>query len=354
MIVKDKYQNLQRIIDIQDRDNSYLICQKDNKYGVLKNSECIVNNEYSNIEYDSLDQLFIVEKDNKYGILKNDGSILISVLYDYKDIEGIYIYAQKDNENIIFNNNGEKEENLNYKSAFSVENSEYKITINKDNKYGVINNNGDILIPNDYYYIGYLINNNFIVSGENGKNGIINSNGEVILKTKYDTIQKLENSDFIEVQNLESNITYLYNSNIEKIAEMENGTIQEGDNYVKIYSLNEIKYFNLSGEEKTNKELLKENTLFADVKNGKWGFVDKDGNVRIEYQYDEVTEFNKYGFAGIKKDGKWGSINQNGIVVVEPKYVLNSSNKEIDFIGQYYKFIYGYKKFYYTDIAKEE
>ncbi len=50
-----------------------------------------------------------------------------------------------------------------------------------------------------------------------------------------------------------------------------------------------------------------------------------------------VTDFNKYGFAGIKKkDGKWGSINQNGEVVQEPTYDLKKRNIP-EFVGKYYR-----------------
>ena len=48
-----------------------------------------------------------------------------------------------------------------------------------------------------------------------------------------------------------------------------------------------------------------------------------------------MTDFNKYGFASIKKDGKWGSINTNGEVIQEPVYKLKWSMPE--FIGKYYR-----------------
>ena len=46
--------------------------------------------------------------------------------------------------------------------------------------------------------------------------------------------------------------------------------------------------------------------------NNKWGFVDKNGNIKIQYTYDMVTELNEYGYAGIKLNGKWGVINSEG------------------------------------------
>ena len=77
-----------------------------------------------------------------------------------------------------------------------------------------------------------------------------------------------------------------------------------------------------------------------------WGFVDKDGNKVVDYNYDEVTEVNKYGFAGIKQNGRWGIVDENGKIIVNPKYKLNDI--EPIFIGEYYQVIYGNGEIYYT------
>ena len=176
----------------------------------------------------------------------------------------------------------------------------------------------------------------------------MNNEGKVVLEVKYDTIEKLEKSDIIEATELNTNTIILFNKEIKQIANISNSTLYEGENFVKLYSNNEQKYFDYEGNEKENKEILN-NKLFADVKNGKWGFIDSNGNVIVDYIYDNVTEFNSYGFAGIKKDGKWGSINDEGKVIIEPTYTLNINTNEIDFIGEYYKYTYGYKKFNYTN-----
>ena len=140
----------------------------------------------------------------------------------------------------------------------------------------------------------------------------------------------------------------MFDTDIKEIAKMNNAKIFEGENYIRLYSNKEQKYFNSNGEEKSNKDILSQNKIFSDVKDGKWGFVDSNGNVIVDYIYDDVTETNQYGFAGVKKDGKWGSINENGQVIMEPTYTLNNNN-EVDFIGEYYKYTYGYKKFNYTN-----
>ena len=343
---KSEYQDIKRIVDYEDKDKFYLIYEKDNKYGVIEDENTIINNEYDNIEYDNLNQLFIVKKDGKYGIVKLNGETLISCLYDEIDIEGIYIYALKNEEQTIFNTSGEKIEDQKYKSVYNVENTNYKITINDENKYGVLDENNNSIISNNYFYIGYLGNNYFVVSGQNGKNGIIDNKGDVILDTKYDTIEKIEDTNLIDAVEINTNTITLFNNEMKELNKMSNANIFVEKNYIRIYSNKEQKYFNSKGEEKSNKEILSQNKIFSDVKDGKWGFVDSNGNVIVDYIYDEVTEQNSYGFAGIKKDGKWGSINEDGQVMIEPTYTLN--NNEVDFVGEYYKYTYGYKKFNYT------
>ena len=145
---KAEYQDIKRIIDYENKDKFYLIYEKDNKYGIIEDGNTVVKNEYDNIEYDNLNKLFIVKKNGKYGILKLNGETLISCLYDEIDNEGIYIYALNNEEQTIFNTYGEKIEEQKYKSIYNVENTNYKITINAENKYGVINENNKWYIDN--------------------------------------------------------------------------------------------------------------------------------------------------------------------------------------------------------------
>ena len=63
-----------------------------------------------------------------------------------------------------------------------------------------------------------------------------------------------------------------------------------------------------------------------------------------------VTEFNEYGYAGIKSKNKWGSINENGDVIKEPTYEVES-NIIPSFIKEYYQVDLGYGEPYYTNEA---
>ena len=72
----------------------------------------------------------------------------------------------------------------------------------------------------------------------------------------------------------------------------------------------------------------------------------------IQNEYEKVTEFNEYGFAGIKKDGKWGSINENGEIVQEPVYSISWQNPS--FIGKYYKSEEWYGELFYINKVNVE
>jgi len=54
-------------------------------------------------------------------------------------------------------------------------------------------------------------------------------------------------------------------------------------------------------------------------KNGRYGFVDKDGKLRIANRYDSIGEFHE-GMAPVKLIGKWGFVNVNDHVAVNPNY----------------------------------
>ena len=111
-----------------------------------------------------------------------------------------------------------------------------------------------------------------------------------------------------------------------KICEMKDAKIEVKDNYIVIYNENEKKYFNKEGNEIKNTEVYPNNVLFAQQRDNKWGFVNKDGDMVVEAKYDKVTEFNEFGFASVQKDE------------IEPS-----------FIGTYYQVKYGFGEVYYTD-----
>ena len=107
--------------------------------------------------------------------------------------------------------------------------------------------------------------------------------------------------------------------------------INTSKGFIKVYSDGEYKYYNFKFEEKQSSELLTQNTLYVSKNDNKYGFVDKSGKVVVDYIYDDATEQNSYGYAGVKKDGLWGSIKKNGVIALDTSVNLDDSIY-IDFI----------------------
>ena len=64
-----------------------------------------------------------------------------------------------------------------------------------------------------------------------GKSGIVNDKGEEVVPIQYEVIQKLDNSDVIQA--VSGNMLELYNKQMSKILEMEDGKLDVNDNYIK-------------------------------------------------------------------------------------------------------------------------
>ena len=92
--------------------------------------------------------------------------------------------------------------------------------------------------------------------------------------------------------------------------------LNKEDGYIKLTIGEECKYYNFKFEEKTETEMFPSRTLFLSKQDGKYGYVDKNGKVVVDYIYDDAREQNQYGFAAVKKDGLWGSIDKNGKITV--------------------------------------
>ena len=153
----------------------------------------------------------------------------------------------------------------------------------------------------------------------------------VIIENKYDYIDEVENTGLL-IATIGTDIT-IYSASGKEIVSVERAELSFVGNYIEVEAAEEMYYLTVDGKKVDNKTVYLENQLYASKENGKWGFVDLKDNVIVDYQYDEITEINQYGYAGIKKNGKWGVINKNGEVILEPTYESDSINPV--FIGRY-------------------
>lgn len=349
-ILPTEYNELSRMTDIKDDNNPYLLTAKNGQYGVFRKDEQIINNEYQSIRYDKSSNVFVIEKSKKYGVANKEGKTIIPIEFNQIDINGLYLYARKGENIEVYDKNGKLTDRDNNIAIFPTENNQYFIKVDntQGTVYSIVDKNENPLTKGRYSYIEYLFGNYFIVSSENGKLGVIDTKENSKLEIKYDSIERIPNSELLKVMITQDNLTQIYAPDLSLAGEMKNAVIETNESYIKMYNDSQTKYFDITGKEVENKQVLQKQTVFAWEKDAKWGIVDKEGKAIVENKYDKITDFNNYGFAGVRLVDKWGVVDTEGKVIVEPEYKF-ASTLEPNFIGKYYQVTFGFGEIYYTD-----
>jgi len=291
----------------EDYKNGYITVNKEGKYGIIDfNKAVIFENKYANIKPIYSSNKYAVKIDKAYKIIDKSGNILLD--RNFEDIKDI------NDSNIIFKENG---------------------------KYGVTTINSENKIGTQYEDIIFMDNNRYIA--KKSKYGVINLNNEVQLDFKYDSITYNTEAGILIAKNSQNQYD-IFDSTINLKLTVDE--IEIFDEYMTVAIGEETKSFNFKFEEKEQKPLLANNDIVPNEKDGKYGFVNSKGNVIVKHEYEDVTDLNKYGFAGVKKDGLWGVVNAKGEIVIKPTYNLDES-QSLDFVGKWHK---GIGAEYYTDM----
>lgn len=345
------YTEVERVTDLEDEKDIYIVAYKDGQAGLLKNKKLILDYEYEDIIYYAYNDVFIVQRNGKQGITDRKGNMKIDTKYTNISFGGIYVNAvDENNETKILDLNG-NEVSDGYIAKMPTKDGENYIVYDEEGIYKIIDNSGNVVIDNKYTNIEEIADNYYIVAN-NRNNGIIDLTGKSLVDLKYNSIVELDNTELLQANISATSTVSLINKNMQVVVTMDNANIDVEDGYIRLYSETEDKYFDYAGNELSPKDVFPNNKIYAQEENGKWGFVDKNGNTIVQNEYDRVTELNEYGFAGIEKDGKWGVIDENGQIVQEPIYELDEISPS--FIGKYYKVDEWYGNVYYTNEVDEE
>lgn len=396
--------------DINEKTGEYKtkVINKENKeiYKDYDKVEALENYDSNGNAWYEKD-VFKVQKNGKYGLIDIDGKQVLSIEYDnIETLKGLEnsIIVKKDGKLGLVNKSGATIINPEYSKIEKFDDN-YKngyITIDSNNKYGLVSYAGSKILENKYEKIDPIYGENYFVIEQSGKQKLINAKGEVVIEKGFDEIKQINSDGIVYIEDkkygfmdFDKNVkiepqyeelkeinTGIFKaktsgkygiidiSNKEKLKpeyadiyyekdagfyvsedEKYNSQILDSDFKVKLKGIiselnkdkgfiklkinNEYKYYNFKFEEKSVKEILSSNKLFVSKKDGKYGFIDKDGTVVVDYIYDEAQEQNSYGFAAVKKNDLWGAINSEGKVVLEPKYTLKKY-LIIDFIGKWH------------------
>lgn len=334
-LLKCEYDSIKALQGVKNS----IIVEKNGKYGLVDPiGATIIEPEYKAIkpiseQYE--DGYIVTDTANKVGVINRDKTIALEI--KYQDVQAIYgngnYVVKEDGKWEIVNTKGTVYLKNKFDSVKSINGENVIIVSNK--KYGVVDLSGKTKIKTEYQNIEFAFGDNYIFKN-NDKYGVINLAGEIVLKAEYDNLIYRTEAGFFEgTKSKATNTDFIGNDFTVKLS----GILSEIDvknGYMKIRVNGDYKYYNFKFEQKSNRELLASNTLFLDKKDGKYGYVNKQGVVVVDYIYDDAREQNEFGYASVKKDGKWGCLNSKGKQSVTPSYTLENASL-IEFINKWHK-----------------
>ncbi len=300
------------------------------RYGLIdKNGkEIIAPNKYDHF-YDFVDNYAMVSVggywdhpfDNaehyigeKYGLVSKDGKEIIIPKYDKLELPNGGIVAVEFNGVPLKIDITRRSINGNIYDNVYQYNSNGLAVVMKDNKYGLIDRGGKEIVKPKYNYI-YPFGNSIarceLEIDTSIKYGFIDNRGKVVADPKYD---ELLIDDF-------------GSGDLARVRVGENwGVIDINNNTIAKILYGEI-FFKRASESND------ENMIGSGSLNEKWGALYRDGKFRtFDYSKYGVKDPVFYdGLAFIKKDGKWGYINIEGDLVIP--FIYEKSSDDPNYFG---------------------
>lgn len=334
-ILEEEYE---KIYPLSGIEKSIVVEQNGNK-GLVNSSleELVIDLKYSNIEAltkNYSDGYIVSNSEGKKGIVTSSGKVIFDCKYDkIENLTGNDMYiVSKENKNILINKKEEEILNIEDKIIKSINNN--NLVYEQSGKYGVIDTKNENIFNPEFEYIKFIFDK-FYIAKKDGKYGIINTEGETKLDFYYNNITYIENANIIEAEKV-NNKTDLLNNKFElKLVDVIVSEINIDKGFLRVRDGENYKYYNFKFDEKTNNEVMPTNTLFLIKENGKYGYVNINGEKIVDAIYDDAKEQNEYGYCAVKKDGVWGCLKSDGTVIVKPSINLDN-NLYIDFISEWY------------------
>lgn len=250
-VLEDEYNQITRLTDVGNNENIYLIASKNGQFGVFINGTEIVKTQYQSITYNNELKIFIVERTGKFGVMDENGAEVLKTEYTDVQVNGIYIYAQKENEQKVFDAKG-NEVNIPFTTIIEkTTNPEYYIR-KEDNGYSILKSDFTALFEQKYSYIEYLFDKYFIATNETGKSGIIDDSGNVIVDFIYDVVQLVKEKNIVQAIDFATNTSYIYNNEIKLTVQITNMNIEELEDQIRIYNDTEEYFIDNNGNKIEN------------------------------------------------------------------------------------------------------
>lgn len=294
------------------------------KYGVLdKVLKTLVPPQYDLLQ-PLKDNIYLARYKGKAGVIREDNSIIIPFSFDsliahgtifrcYRKIEGWSL--------LDWNNKFLTTKNYDWigpgtSSLLPVTNNSY---------WGVLTDSGEEVIHCVYDSILDIYSKQVLVKFK-GQYGIINTNEDWLAAPQSFHLSLLNDSCYLQHQpgnlflkDFKGNIRYFTSNKLQFEKEFMVESLPDGSEKKVSYQgliLSRTAPLQLDKLEK----VFPVSEGFRGIKrDGKYGFVDERGRLRIANRYDGIGEFHE-GLGAVKLLGKWGFIDMRDQIVINPTY----------------------------------
>lgn len=267
-------------------------------------------------KYDSIADFefgYAVVKKGKYGLLDYKGQEVLGCVYDtiFAINPDAKVLEQNGKFGVVGYNGNKITELENDEIKFKPDCTDTKIVALKKGKlWGIINLQGNIIIPFEYDDIASIDTHNAVI-GKNGKYGIVDSVGNFSVELKYDTI-------YYHFE--ESNISLVELNRCIGLVNSQNKVVTNCD-----FNCEYLTFRSMGGRipriEAPKNGYIRFEKFQADANKSKlYGLVEcETGKVAIPFEYDDMGDYSE-GLIWAEKDNKCGYLDITNRVIIQFKY----------------------------------
>ncbi|WP_287485063.1 WG repeat-containing protein [Blautia sp.] len=218
-----------------------------------------------------------------------------------------------------------------YKEAHPYSEDGYALVLRDNDTYAYVDRDGLARkAPDECYKDLGLLNDDRVPASKDGKYGFLDENMEETTDFSWDAVSSVSNrlaaaqkkgKWAIVNQNGKAKTDYQYDD----VVMDENGICSNQSVFIvkegKSYHIVSSKGKDIGKETFDDAKAFNKDGYAAVEKNGKWGFVDIDGKLVIDCQYDDALSFSS-SYAAVKQDDAWGYIDMENTMAIEPGFAL--------------------------------
>ncbi len=290
-------------------------------------------------EWDSLselkEELFLARRDDHWGVITATGKLQVPAVYDTLQIYGQGFRAfLKANGWLLLDKNGTVKTAKAYRFIHQFDSSTWKVR--NGIYWGLLNPNGNEVVHCVFDSIGDRTSNLVAVKFK-GLYGIIDLQENWIIAPQRYPIRLADDTRYLLIQpgnsflkSMDGKVIYFTSYPVEFkekywIEHLPNGTENKLSYDGLKIMIEEKPQIKTSATQLSVPGLFQMNEGLQGVcRNGKYGFVDAKGKLRIANRYDSIGAFQN-GLAPVKLIGMWGFINSADKIVIQPNYESVSS-----------------------------